>query len=49
MESLSANYRNPHSALATESERLRALLEQFKLADQAQQGANRDGYMRMAG
>jgi len=37
------------SALATESERLRALLEQFKLADHAQQGANRDGYMRMAG
>lgn len=37
------------SALATESERLRALLEQFKLADHAQQGGNRDGYMRMAG
>ncbi|MEH3090974.1 MAG: methyl-accepting chemotaxis protein [Agrobacterium cavarae] len=37
------------SALATESERLRALLEQFKLADHAQQGANRDSYMRMAG
>ncbi|WP_313058964.1 hypothetical protein [Agrobacterium cavarae] len=37
------------SALATESERLRALLEQFKLADHAQQGANRDGYVRMAG
>lgn len=37
------------SALATESERLRALLEQFKLADHAQQAASRDGYMRMAG
>ena len=37
------------SALATESERLRALLEQFKLADHAQHGASRDGYMRMAG
>ncbi|MGV1915086.1 methyl-accepting chemotaxis protein [Rhizobium sp. 22-785-1] len=37
------------SALAAESDRLRMLLEQFKLADQAQQGAGRDDYMRMAG
>lgn len=37
------------SALASESDRLRALLEQFKLAEQVQRGAGRDDHMRMAG
>lgn len=37
------------SALASESDRLRALLEQFKLAEQGQRGAGRDDHMRMAG
>ena len=37
------------SALATESDRLRTLLAQFKLTDQAQHGAERNEYMRMAG
>ncbi|MDQ1185203.1 HAMP domain-containing methyl-accepting chemotaxis protein [Agrobacterium larrymoorei] len=37
------------SALATESDKLRALLEQFKLADHAQRGDGRDSDMRLAG